>query len=286
MLNIVDLLTIDGRAPDTIRITDIGAMDIDAGEPWRRLVDRGAATLLGFEPQQEECSRCNAESGEGYRFLPEAIGDGRTRTFHRCRFAPTSSLYVPNIDLVDHFSGLSNLMEVVETIPMPTRRLDDIDEARSTDFLKLDVQGAELDIFEHAKETLKNVSLIQTEVSYLQLYKDQPLFADVDRFLREQGFILHTILSFGSRTLKPFSFTDRPYAGIKQTLWSDVVYTKPFDTSPYGQDPSVFLKRAILFHELYQSYDFAARALQDYGQVTGRNLVEAYCSMLSQREAA
>lgn len=286
MPDIIEALDDWGITIPSIRITDVGAMDIGIGSPWDRLVERGIATLLGFEPQQDESERCNEMNGAGYLCLPVALGDGESRTFHQCRFGPTSSFYKPNYKVIEQYNGLCDLMEVVESYPIETKRLDDIQEARTSDFLKLDVQGAELDILSHGRETLKQVSIIQTEVSFLPIYEDQPLFADVDTFLREQGFVLHTMLSFGSRMIKPLVCVENHCAGLKQMLWSDVIYIKPFGPSLMSEDPTTLLKRAILFHELFQSYDFAARALRDYSSLTGRNVLETYCSLLSNEPAS
>ena len=286
MRDIIDTLIDCHAAPETIRIIDVGAMSLGSDESWQGLVDRGAATLLGFEPQVEECARRNAENQRGCRFLPEAVGDGNEWTFHHCRSPATSSIFEPDIDFVSQFHGLSDLMEVVQTTVMPTRRLDDIEEARHADFIKLDTQGSELLILENAVETLGHVSMIQTEVSFAPLYKNQPLFADVDRFLRAQGFMFHTFLYFGQRAMQPLMVNGNCNTGLRQILWSDAVYIKPFSLSVKGPKPATLLKRAVLFHTLCQSFDFAARALWDYDRLTGKSLTEAYVSALGEKQAA
>lgn len=286
MHDIINTLGQCGVVPDIIRITDIGALATGTSEQWKRLVDRGRARLLGFEPQPEECDRCNAMTGEGHHYLPFALGDGTTRSFHLCRFPQTSSFYKPNIDVIARFDCLADLMEVVGTEPIETKRLDDIEEARQTDFLKLDVQGAELEILTHATEVLKHVSMIQTEVCFVELYHGQPLFADIDQFMRARGFELHTLLGFGTRVLKPLSPADIPDARPRQTLWSDAVYLKSDARAAAELGPMSYLKRAVLLHELYDSCDFAARDFQNYDRMTGQYTLQAYASMLRQRQAA
>lgn len=286
MRNIIDVLGEVGVVPDRIGITDIGAMASGATNPWSRLIDRGMARLLGFEPQEDECARCNAIAGPGYRYLPDALGDGTTRPFHRCSCAQNSSFYKPNIEVVERFDGLQALMEIVETAPIATRRLDDIEEARQSDFLKLDVQGSELDILGHAAETMKHVGMIQTEVCFMQLYEDQPLFADIDIFLRTRGFELYTLLSFGTRMHEPLSSADIPRSCSRQALWSDAIYLKRIDLASRDLDPAILLKRAVLLHELYSAYDFAARDLRNHDRLTGSRTLEAYVSMLCPRKAA
>jgi len=286
MRDIVDVIKGQTAIPGPIRITDVGAMKIGGQERWQTLIDRGLATLLGFEPQADECARCNAESRQGCHFLPEALGDGAVWPFYQCKFPATSSVFEPNHDFIRQFNGLSDLMEVVEKSEMQTRRLDDIEEARDTDFLKLDIQGAELMLLENAIETLKHVSIIQTEISFVPLYIDQPLFADIDHFLRGQGFMLHTLLGFGSRTLQPTLINNDPFAGLNQVLWSDVVYVKPFDNLVKGAAPATLLKRAILFHTLFGSYDFATRALHEYDRFAQTTLTAAYIEGFSEEQAA
>jgi FkbM family methyltransferase len=63
------------------------------------------------------------------------------------------------------------------------------------DVLKLDLQGYELEALRGAGELLKDVQLILTEVEYLPLYAGQPLFSDIDLFLRGQGFRLFHLYS-------------------------------------------------------------------------------------------
>lgn len=286
MRDIVDVIQQQARLPAPVRITDVGAMNIGRTESWQELIDRGLATLLGFEPQAKEGARCNAESGEGCRYLPEALGDGEIWPFYQCKFGPSSSIYEPNHDFVRQFTGLSDLMEVVQKSEVQTRRLDDIDEARHTDLLKLDIQGAEVILLENAKETLKHVSIVQTEACFVPLYKDQPLFAEIDQCLRAQGFMLHAILGLGRRALQPVLINNDPVASFNQALWSDIVYVKPFWDQQKTAPSSTLLKSAIVFDVVYKSYDFAARALLEFDRLEGTCMCNTYIGTLDERLAA
>ncbi len=272
--------------PGPLRLTDIGAMKLAGQERWSGLIDSGRATLLGFEPQEEECARCNEGAGPGQSFLPWAIGDGEVWPFHHCKFSATSSIFEPNHAFIAQFQGLAELLQVERKSEIQTRRLDDIEEARETDFLKLDVQGAELSILQHATETLKHVSVIQAEVNFVPIYKDQPLFADVDSYLRGQGFIFHCFLGFGKRAMRPLMIDNNPYSSLNQMLWSDAVYLKPFGNFLDRVSPESLLKRALLLHTIFDSFDLAARALQDYDRFAGTALLQSYVNKLTQRLAA
>jgi FkbM family methyltransferase len=162
-----------------------------AAPPFDPLVAAGIADVIGFEPIPEELAKLQAMARHGRRYLPYAIRDGTEQTFHINNQAMTSSLLPPNHELTDHFLGLSAFMQVVKTVRMQTRRLDDIPEIRSTDFLKLDVQGAELQVLNAGKTVLEQTLMVQTEVEFLPLYQGQPFFAEIDQCLRANGFLLH-----------------------------------------------------------------------------------------------
>ncbi len=72
-----------------------------------------------------------------------------------------------------------------------TRRLDSISEIEELDYLKIDIQGGELDVFRHGKSKLSKAALIQAEVSFVPLCEGQTIFGDIDIELRIQGFIPH-----------------------------------------------------------------------------------------------
>ena len=62
------------------------------------------------------------------------------------------------------------------------------------DLLKIDVQGAELDVLRGAATSLKSVELIHMELSTLQYNEGAPLAAEVVAFMDEAGFVLFDIL--------------------------------------------------------------------------------------------
>ena len=78
---------------------------------------------------------------------------------------------------------------------MRTIATETLDEALSredvgVDHLKLDVEGAELDVMAGASDALRQALALEVEVEFNPVFRDQPLFADVDRHLRAQGWEL------------------------------------------------------------------------------------------------
>jgi hypothetical protein len=81
--------------------------------------------------------------------------------------------------------------EVRDRVPVQTRRLDDIAEIEHLDFLKIDIQGGELSVLRNGAAKLAEAVMIQTEVSFVTLYRGQPPFGEIDAELRRQGFLPH-----------------------------------------------------------------------------------------------
>jgi FkbM family methyltransferase len=263
-----------------LKIVDVGAMTAGKGtEPYAALVKAVPCDIIGFEPVAAEFEKLNSLNDADRRFLPYFIGDGSTRTFHECNFTMTSSLFEPNTPLVDKFQNLEELMRVTRTYPVQTKRLDDIPEIRGTDLLKVDVQGAELLVFDGAIETLKDALVIETEVCFAPLYKCQGLFSDIDIVLRSKGFAFHRLTNYAGRAFKPLIFNNDVSAPMSQWLWGDAVYVRDFMT--FDQlSPSALLKLAVIMHENYGSFDLVASALEAHDRQTGSGLQPAYIQKL------
>ena len=60
-------------------------------------------------------------------------------------------------------------------------------------FLKIDVQGAELDLLYGASKVINNIEFILVEVSLLGYNKGGPLFAEVVSYLNSKDFVLFDI---------------------------------------------------------------------------------------------
>ncbi|UCC29669.1 MAG: FkbM family methyltransferase [Phycisphaerales bacterium] len=82
-------------------------------------------------------------------------------------------------------------------------------DLRSVDILKLDVQGAELQALYGARKLLKTVKAVYLEVSFVPIYKDCPLFDEIETFMKECGYRRQTIYP-----------SDQPHN------WADALYVK------------------------------------------------------------
>ena len=154
------------------------------------------------------------------------------------------------------FQNLAEVVTPVAKHSVTTTRVDDIAEISNVDLFKIDVQGAELAVFQNASRALASALVVQTEVEFVELYRGQPLFADVDSFLRSQGFQFHAFNGISGRTFKPLVFNNDPNVPIRQALWSDAIYVRDWMRLD-ELDPTRLLKYAVLAHDLLGSYDLA-----------------------------
>ena len=66
----------------------------------------------------------------------------------------------------------------------------DSEGVKHIDFLKIDTQGTELEILKGGQNILSTIRAISLEVEFNPIYLGQPVFAEVDQFLRSKGFVL------------------------------------------------------------------------------------------------
>ena len=267
-----------------IRILDIGAMSLGEGsDAYSNLIKEEIVELIGFEPNLSECEKLNSQAANSSiktKYFPYAIGDGSRKLFHITNTGMTSSIYEPDMNLMSRFNNLAELCIVVNVEPVETKRLDDIKELGDIDYIKIDIQGAEKEAFENASRVLENVLVVQTEVEFVELYKGQPLFADVDITLRQNGFQFHRFIGYAGRAFKPLVTDNNINKPISQILWSDAVYVKDFMNLDIIESDRL-LKMVIILHEIYASYDLCNYILQEYDKREGSVLSGEYLKLLN-----
>ena len=147
--------------------------------------------IIGFEPDTEECARLNEQSDARVSYFPVALDQhpGK-RTLYITKYVASSGLYAPDIRHIQRFTEEEDLT-VVRTVELETVDLDSFLNQKNineVDFIKLDTEGAELDILKGSIGLLQKTVLgLSIEVGFMQLHQNQPLFSDVDIFLRDLG---------------------------------------------------------------------------------------------------
>ncbi|MFN5721393.1 MAG: FkbM family methyltransferase, partial [Bradyrhizobium sp.] len=160
-------------------VVDIGANPIDV-PPYLPLLQKRLCRLFGFEPQPSALAELNAHKSELETYLPHVVGSGEQARLRVCAAPGMTSLLEPDPVMLKHFQGFNEWARIIADSRIATHRLDDIGEIDAMDYLKIDVQGSELAVFQNGRRRLAEAVVIQTEVSFLPLYKKQPVFGEID----------------------------------------------------------------------------------------------------------
>ena len=89
----------------------------------------------------------------------------------------------------------------------------------------MDIQGAELDVLKGAAKSIENVLTIVSEVEFIPIYNEQPLFGDVCTFLNSKNIMFHKFLGLSGRSLIPVILENNVNFPT-QHMWSDAVFIK------------------------------------------------------------
>jgi hypothetical protein len=171
-----------------------------------------------------------------------------------------TSLLEPDPTAFELFSALEPLSTVLRRAPFETRKLDDLAEIQHMDFLKIDIQGSELAVFQGGTAKLAQAVAIQTEVSFVALYQGQPTLGEVDLELRRQGFIPHCFAAIKHWPIAPCVVDNDPRKPLHQLLEADMVYVRDF-SRPNGMSDEQLKHLALIAHGVYGSYDLALRCV-------------------------
>lgn len=250
----------DLLAPDRITsVVDIGANPIDGTPPYKPMLERRLCRLIGFEPQPEALAKLISKKSDLETYLPYAVADGKEHILRICRAPGMTSLLEPDQNALGYFPMFSEWGRVVRELSIMTRRLDDIEEIDAIDFLKMDVQGSELSILQNGKRRLAKFVAVQVEVSFIPIYKGQPVFGEIDLELRKLGLVPHAFAAINQRMIAPMT-GNNVYAALNQLVEADVVYVRDF-TRPDAMDVEQMKHLAIIAHHCYRSYDLAMNCI-------------------------
>ena len=169
-------------------IIDIGAFNADSVVYFARFLPHHR--IMAFEPNPIPFAKGVVNSRpykniESYNLGFSDIA-GEVDFYLTNDFA-SSSLFDPELN--SELKLRSKIKVKVETLDSFFKTIDKVI------LIKLDVQGAELNILKQGKLTLKKTKLVLTEMLISKIYKGGCNYYEVDEFLRENGFVIHSIFS-------------------------------------------------------------------------------------------
>ncbi len=247
----------------------LGHEDEDYGNNWGIFAPN--LSIYGFDADEDSCQEANqdlADKGINWqeKHIPLALSDSIGEcTLYVTKAPMCSSLYPPNEPYLKRFQGLPELVNLDFSVEIETTTLEAFCEEENIteiDFLKIDVQGADLNVLQGSNSLLNDILAIQIEVEFSPLYLNQPLFADVDSFLRNHNF---TLFDLYSSYRKRYSLNiQSPFHPQGQLLWGDAFYLRDLISEDFlkkdQQNPERIFKLACVA-DVMGFYDYAAEIL-------------------------
>jgi FkbM family methyltransferase len=263
---------------DPIVILDVGARG-GFNTEWSVFADQ--IQIYGFEPDEEECRRLAEAAPAGVNYIPSALGrSSGMATLYEAKLAASTSLYETRPDYFNRLLNRDN-GRIVDKRSVFVRSLDEVLAERgigSVDFIKLDAEGAELDILEGGAACVGGKTLlgVLAEMRFHEEINGSPPFAELDIFLRKYGFRLYDLqftrqsrialpypgsadyrLSSGERF---FAYTTRGQVQDGDGLYFRDLLLKVNEARHVQTAPTSVLKLCCLM-ELYSLNDSAAELI-------------------------
>lgn len=265
-----------------IQITDVGANPMNFDAPYKELHEDGSVDITGFDPQADTLKSLQDASGKKDRYLPYAIGDGEAHELNLYKGSGLTSLLKIRRPTLFFLMGLKRAAKPTGTETLETRRLDDLEEVAQIDLLKIDIQGAEMMVFENAGAKMKSAVAVHSEVNFFPLYEDQPSFGQIDVELRRHGFVPHSFYHTVKRLVRSRYLRDLKNPEPQHLLDGDIIYFR--DLSRAAEITSEQLcKLAIISDGIYGFFDYTLRCLDELesrGEVTS-DAISAYLDCLN-----
>ena len=164
---------------------DVGARD-GIGKPWSYF--RDVIDVVSFEPDKQEFDSLVKVKRKNDRVYSYALSkEPGSALLNLTKSRGCSSVYKPNYKFLENFPE-SERFAIEDVASIRTNSLDALygsQELKNIDFIKIDVQGSELDILEGGRKILSEKIIgIEVEVEFQPVYEGQPVFFDIDFFIR------------------------------------------------------------------------------------------------------
>lgn len=250
-------------------IFDVGARG-GVDKCWNSLGNQ--MKIYAFEPDVEECIKINEKNkNKNIKYIPIALAEksGIQNMFIN-KLGDASGFYQTNFRYVNKFQMGINL-ETQKVIQVETRNLIEvckIYEIPSIDIIKLDVEGAELDILKGAGDLISEFSAVISEVRMTDKLNGSPPFNYLMEYMNTKNFDLYDldIYRYSRKILPaPFLYDFRDGSGelvpgptiSGQVLSGDALF---FNESFDKFEPIRILKYIILL-EIFGLNDVAVELL-------------------------
>lgn len=260
-------------AGERLSIADVGAAE-GLAPRWAPVA--GALRVVAFEPDSRSEVTTDLRTGAEVIIVPKAAAAREGEALLYLTRKPTcSSLLEPNRAMVGRYPDPTRY-DVVGQATVACTTVDAVVTSLGValDFIKIDAQGAALDVLRGAERSLGACLGVEVEVEFQPLYARQNVFRDVDGYIAERGFEL-----FDLRRTFFLRATEPPVAQRKgQLIFGDALYFRRWDSLVQREQ---VIKLAVLM-VVYGYGDVVAEIVRacDLLLPADREVLEQLCAAL------
>jgi FkbM family methyltransferase len=210
-----------------INFIDIGSSG-SLDTKWKNI--EAYINMIGFDPNEEECERMSAlpHNFRSLDYLPYAVaGDEQEHTLFKTKSIYCYSLLEPDTNWLNRFS-FGDLFEITGKDLINTVLLSKVEALKNldVDIIKTDTQGLELPILSNADDLLDKAFFVETETGFVENYKGETTYAEIDLFMRSKGYFLFD-LNINHRIPRNNQFKEEP-TGSEQIMWGEATWMKDY----------------------------------------------------------
>lgn len=186
------------EALDFDTVIDVGANNGSTCKIWlQKFPNCHVHAFEALEMYQKQLAELLAKHPDRMTIWPYAASDNSgTADFRVHEDHPSSSSLLP---VTDECKTAMPFTANEKKLIVQVRRIDQL--LSSSDFaadrkvlIKLDVQGAELQVLKGCEQFFQQIDAILVEINLMPLYKGQPTFLDIATYLESRGLIFGGVL--------------------------------------------------------------------------------------------
>ena len=194
-----------------------------------------------FKNKNKDCITCE--------IFPFVIGGGKSKkaTLNICKNPGVSSLLKPNYKYLKLYPQ-SDRFIIKKKEKYQSSHIDNL-KIKNVDFLKLDIQGAELQALKGGSNTIKHALGLEIEVEFQEIYCGQPLYGDINKYLISKKFYFNDFTYISRHERKNFY-------GYGQSVWANALYLRSPEFINENIKDKYKIINYILILLLYNKFDF------------------------------
>ena len=239
------------------KINQIGFVDIGAAGQinWRWKKISTLINYIGFEPDQRSFEALKKHKNDFLTYVIFNVAISKAKEIMKvnlCKYPQMSSAFKPNKKLLQLYTKIDSY-DIKSIAKIKTTTLDAC-KIQNPDFIKIDIQGCELKALKGAKKTLIKSLGVEVEVEFVDMYRNQPLFNNINKYLSAQGFIFIDFIS-AHRWDRIGHDNNGSLNGSGQLIWADALYLRPPESFNPREFSADLISKYFIICTLYKRLD-------------------------------